>query len=113
MIVPPTGVPREPSIVPGDAPWPMLRSVRRFQEAWTLLLAADRVLRAVARGPVNAGPLNSERLVLRSLAMMRALSPDYLRHFLAQVDALLVLEETARTALPPPDRPTRRGRTRK
>lgn len=78
-----------------------------------MLQAADRVLRAVARGPANAGPLNSERLVLRSLAMMRALSPDYLRHFLTQVDALLVLDETARIALPPPERPTRRGRARK
>lgn len=32
-------------------------------------------------------------LVLHSLALMRTLSPDYLRRFLAQADALLWLDQ--------------------
>jgi hypothetical protein len=50
------------------------------------------VARAAARAPDNAGPLNSHRLVLRSLALMQAASPHYLRRFLSQVDTLLWLE---------------------
>ncbi len=38
--------------------------------------------------PANAGPLNSSSLVHRSLALMREVSPGYLRHFLSYVDAL-------------------------
>jgi hypothetical protein len=105
--------PRERPSVDGDAPWPMLRSVRRFHAVWTLLQAADRVQRAMARGPANAGPLNSERLLLRSLGMMRDLSTDYLRRFLSQADALLWLDQIARDALPAPEAPPRRPRSRK
>jgi hypothetical protein len=34
----------------------------------------------------NAGPINSHMLVLRSLAMMQAISPDYLSRMISYVD---------------------------
>lgn len=95
----------------GHAP-PDLKSARRFREAWSRICAEDALEQAVGRGPENAGPLNSHMLVLRSLTLMRELSPDYLRRFLSQVDSLLWLDQaqgklrqqSARA------RPARRGR---
>lgn len=76
-----------------------LASARRFRRAWAATRAQDQVDSAVARRPAQAGPLNSHALVLESLALMRELSPDYLRHFMAQVETLLWLDR-ARTAYP-------------
>ncbi len=70
-----------------------LRSVRGFSNVWTKIAADQQVAQAIDRGPDNAGPLNSHRLMLRSLALMRSLSPDYLGHFLAQMDTLLWLDQ--------------------
>ena len=70
-----------------------LKSVRQFGEVWSRISAEQQVLQAQHRGPENAGPLNSHKLMVRSLSLMRALSPDYLRRFLAQMDALLWLEQ--------------------
>lgn len=47
---------------------------------------------ALASAPADAGPLNSVSLVHRALARMHALSPEYLEHFLAYVDAVSALE---------------------
>ena len=87
-----------------------LRSVRRFGAVWSALAAEKQVTDALARGPHNAGPLNSHRLVLRCLALMRTLSPRYLQRFLSQMDTLAVLEQM--TARPPraAARPVRRTR---
>lgn len=77
---------------------PEMKSVRRFRETWSRIAADDQVHSAMQRGPENAGPLNSHLLVLRSLAWMRELSPDYLRRFLSQVDTLLWLEQAGEPA---------------
>lgn len=69
-----------------------LASVRRFRRAWGSHRALDQVDQATARQPANPGPLNSHVLVLRALALMRELSPEYLRHFLDHVQALQALE---------------------
>ena len=95
----------------GHAP-PELKSVQRFREAWSRICAEDALAQAIGRGPENAGPLNSHMLVLRSLALMRELSPDYLRRFLSHVDSLLWLDQ-AHSRLRQPAaraRPARRGR---
>jgi hypothetical protein len=89
---------------------PELKSVAGFREAWSRIRAEDQVDQAVGRGPENAGPLNSHMLVLRSLALMRSLSPDYLRRFLLQMDALLWLDQASRPGKPTAARPARRGR---
>lgn len=72
-----------------------LPSLRRFRASWSRYAAEDQVVQAMGRSPDNAGPLNSHALVLRSLALMRELSPDYLRRFMAQLDSLLWLEDLA------------------
>ena len=90
-----------------------MASVRRFRQAWSRMAAEDQVDQAVGRGPVNAGPLNSHMLVLRSLEMMRKLSPSYLRRFLSHVDALLWLDQAAQKATPMEAKPARRSRKKK
>lgn len=72
---------------------PELRSVQAFRETWSRICAEDEVTEAVQRGPDNAGPLNSHMLVLRTLGLMRELSPDYLRRFMAHADTLLWLDQ--------------------
>jgi hypothetical protein len=59
-----------------------------------------RVTQALDQAPKNAGPINSHRLVLQSLALMREISPDYLNRFTSYVDALLCLDQV------PKDKPT-------
>lgn len=90
-----------------------MASVRRFREAWSKIAAEDQVDQAVGRGPVNAGPLNSHILVLRSLALMRTLSPDYLRRFLSHVDTLLWLDQANQKYTPVKAKPARRSRAKK
>jgi hypothetical protein len=69
-----------------------LVSARRFRQAWEACRTHDNVEQAIARKPANAGPLNSHVLVLQALGMMQTLSPEYLRRFLAHVEALQWLE---------------------
>ncbi len=88
----PSGMPaRRPS---GETPdRAEMKSLRGFRETWAKIAAEDQLDKAVGRAPQNAGPLNSHLLVLRSLALMRDLSPDYLRRFLSHLDALLWLDQ--------------------
>lgn len=69
-----------------------LASARAFRQAWEKSRALEQVQQALARRPANAGPLNSHALVLRSLDLLGALSPDYLRRFVAQVETLQWME---------------------
>ena len=70
-----------------------LRSAQRFRETWERLGAEAAVVKATHRAPENAGPLNSHMLVLRTLGLMRELSPHYLRRFLSHTESLLWLEQ--------------------
>lgn len=90
-----------------------MASVRRFRDTWSRIAAEDQVDQAVGRGPANAGPLNSHLLVLRSLALMRKLSPDYLRRFLSHVDTLLWLDQANQKHTPVKAKPTRQSRQKK
>ena len=90
-----------------------MKSVRRFSEVWSKIAAEQQVAQAFTRGPENAGPLNAHRLMLRSLALMRSLSPDYLRHFLSQMDSLLWLEQAAAKPARAPLKPGRVARSSK
>ena len=60
-----------------------------------------QVAQAIAQAPQNAGPINSHMLVLRSLGLMRDISPDYLNRFMAHVDTLLCLDEAGKAKLTP------------
>lgn len=91
-----------------------LHSVRRFAQTWSKLATERQLAQALTRGPELAGPLNSHRLMLRALSLMHGLSPDYLRRFLAQADALLWLDHmNQQHALPGGKTAARRGRGKK
>lgn len=98
-----------------------MKSVRQFSEVWSHIAAEQQVVQALHRAPDNAGPLNSRKLMLRTLSLMRTLSPDYLRHFMSQAETLLWLDHaqsrSARTAAtrgtPPAAKPGRSGRSTK
>jgi hypothetical protein len=103
--------PGEPAQDPDE-----LASARRFRAAWASGRTLDQVEQAIARRPAQAGPLNSHMLVLQSLAMMRELSTDYLRHFLVHVETLQWLEQAGSgeaKAAPKAARPARRSRAAK
>ena len=79
-----------------DASWrPELRTARHFRNTWSKLSVDRQLKKALGQAPKNAGPVNSHMLVLRSLAMMREISPDYLNRFMSYADALLCLEHGA------------------
>lgn len=90
-----------------------LRSVRQFSTVWSKISADKQVTRTLDGGPENAGPLNPHKLMLRSLNLMRTLSPDYLRHFWSQMDSLLWLERMNTAAAAPTAKPARKGRAKK
>jgi hypothetical protein len=71
-----------------------LASARRFRQAWQASRTVEQLEQALERRPSNAGPLNSHALVLHALGLMRGLSPEYLRRFVAQVESLQWLEQT-------------------
>lgn len=77
-----------------------LKSLRHFHNTWSQRSADRQVAQAVERAPANAGPLNSHMLVLRSLAAMRDISPDYLNRFVSYADTLLRLEQAGRKSRP-------------
>ncbi len=86
-----------------------MKSLRQFKDTWARMSAEDDVKQAIERGPRNAGPLNSHQLVLRSLSVMRDVSPDYLRRFMTHLDALLWLDQLSHkptTAEGKPGKPT-------
>ncbi len=89
---------------------PEMKSLRGFRESWAKIAAEQQVDKAVGRGPENAGPLNSHLLVLRSLGLMRDLSPDYLRRFLSHLDCLLWLDQAHQQYAVPDLKPARRSR---
>jgi hypothetical protein len=71
-----------------------LKSVRHFRNTWSRLSADRQLALALDQAPKNAGPINSHMLVLRSLALMREISPDYLNRFISYADTLLCLEHS-------------------
>ncbi len=73
---------------------PELKAVQQFRNTWSRLSADRQMLQAMDQAPVNAGPINSHMLVLRSLALMRDISPDYLNRFMAYADGLLCLQQS-------------------
>ncbi|UCU99994.1 DUF2894 domain-containing protein [Acidovorax radicis] len=100
------------ALVDGTQSMSDLRSVRQFSEVWSKISAEKQVTQALHAGPENAGPLNSHKLMLRSLNLMRTLSPDYLRHFWAQMDSLLWMERMNAGFAAPSAKPARQGRTK-
>lgn len=84
---------------PGDrAAYPELPVLADFRQLWSTLRADSQLRQTAAHTPTDAGPLNSAALASRAIALMRELSPGYLRAFLAYVDDLAWLEQLASAA---------------
>jgi len=84
------------------APRPELKTIRNFRNTWAKLSVDKQVAQALGQAPKNAGPINSHALVLRSLALMRDIAPDYLSHFMSYADTLLCLDQPERDKPAPP-----------
>ena len=114
----------------GAAPPRELKTVRDFRRSWTRLHTERQLAQALTQAPENAGPLNSQHLLLQAMTRLKALSPDYLEAFIGYADALLWLEqagamleatkkEPARAAAKPPSpksaskKPAQAARTRR
>ncbi|NYZ63479.1 DUF2894 domain-containing protein [Luteimonas sp. SJ-16] len=74
------------------AAYPELPALEDFRQLWSALRTGNQVRRSLKPPTDDAGPLNSGRLVHRALTLMRGLSPEYLRQFLAYADTLSWLE---------------------
>jgi hypothetical protein len=88
-------------------PGPELKALRKFRNTWSKLSVDKQVTQAIEQAPENAGPINSHMLVLRSLALMRDISPDYLSRFMSYAETLLWLDQAD-----PQVRPAAKGRAR-
>ncbi|WP_158598029.1 DUF2894 domain-containing protein [Noviherbaspirillum saxi] len=81
---------------------PELKTIRDFRNTWSKLSVDKQVAQALEQAPTNAGPINSHMLVLRSLALMRDISPDYLNRFMSYADTLLCLDQYEKEKLGSP-----------
>ena len=79
---------------------PELKSVAYFRNEWSKLSTEQQLTQTLAQAPENAGPMNSQHLVLRSLQVMRDIAPDYLQGFMSYVDTLIWLEHADPTKPP-------------
>lgn len=96
----PTTLPGTPGS-PADAVAPPRRELKALGELRALQArqTIEQLIEdAIARTPADAGPMNPHRLVTRALKQMRALSPEYARHFAGYVDTLLWLEYVGKKA---------------
>ena len=85
-----------------------LKALRHFRSTWSQLSVDRQLTQSLAKLPENAGPLNSNLLVLRALTRLRELSPAYLNRFMAYADALLWLDD-ADAGLVPLKKPVARA----
>lgn len=81
--------------------YPELPLLDELRELWACLGADQQMRQSEEQVPDNAGPLNSSHLIHRSLSLMRAQSPDYLRQFLAYADTLSWMEELVESSVAP------------
>lgn len=73
-----------------------LRSIARFHDTWARLSTEQQLTQTLAQAPENAGPMNSQHLVLRSLQRMQDIAPEYLQSFMSYIDALIWLDSAGR-----------------
>ena len=71
---------------------PELKSIAIFRNEWSKLSTEQQLTQTLAQAPENAGPMNSQHLVLRSLERMRDIAPDYLQGFMSYIDTLIWLD---------------------
>lgn len=81
---------------------PDLPMLDYFRETWSKFSAEKQLRHSREQVPDNAGPLNTNSLVHRSLSLMRACSPGYLQQFLSYLEALSWMEQLAEPAAATP-----------
>ena len=64
-----------------------------FQQLWNHLRTDSQLRQSMAAVPEDAGPLHSSALLHRAMTLMQDVSPGYLQHFIAYVDALSCMEQ--------------------
>lgn len=74
------------------AAFPELAALAEFRALWSKLRIESQLRQSLEQSSDDAGPLNSGRLVQRSLTLMSELSPGYLQQFLSYVDTLAWIE---------------------
>lgn len=87
-----------------------LKALSQFRSTWAGLSVDQQLVRSLAQAPENPGPLNSHRMVLRTLQTLQTLSPAYLQRFLAHADALMWLEHLSAAQAPATSPAPRRER---
>ena len=83
---------------PVRAAYPDIPALADFRQLWSALRADNQLRQSVAHAATDAGPLNSTTLASRAIALMRELSPGYLRSFVAYVDELAWLKALGNTS---------------
>ncbi len=91
-----------PDAPPQPGPAAELKTLTYFRSTWARLSVDRRLNQSLAKVPENAGPLNSHGLALRSLKLMRDISPHYLHRFMSHLDALLWLDQVDDGGVPAP-----------
>ncbi|HTJ93519.1 MAG TPA: DUF2894 domain-containing protein [Pararobbsia sp.] len=77
------------------------------RDVWEKVSSESQWRQFSTQVPGNAGPLNTEKLMVRALSLMRDVSPDYVRQFLSYVNALSWMERIAGDTLPARKEPPR------
>lgn len=88
----------------GMPPLAELRALRAHKSTWLRLRDEQRLAQALSAVPPNAGPLHTQRLVLRALQRMRETSPGCFHRWLSHLETLQWLEHLA-APTPDPRRP--------
>jgi len=100
----------------GDGAEPEMAMLGELRRLWMQVRSDSQLRRSLQDLPEDAGPLNSGKLVHRALNLAGELSPPYLRHFLAHLDALAWIAQVPVPAVAPAAAPgagtPRRARTR-
>lgn len=88
-----------------------LKSMQLFRESRQKLNSDKLVTQSINDSPDEPGPLNPQMLAIRSLSLMRELSPLYLNRFVSYIETLLWLETIdEKDKLSTPQKHTRDGR---
>lgn len=97
-----------------------LKALRSFRKSRERISIDKLITRCINECPEDCGPLNPQMLAIRSLVVMRELSPQYLNRFVGYIDTLLWLEQAEEKNAAPdtassstsssPKRPQKRGR---
>lgn len=89
--------------------FPELGMLEDFRRTWSNVLVESQLRQTLTQAPADAGPLNSARLVHRSISLMRELSPGYLQQFLSYIDTLAWMERLSGDGAVVPDETPRVG----